>query len=102
MKDKDLGWQIQTVESAFRDYLKTGDIPAPYYPLRVAILLRKAKENERERAFLAAWCRHFEAGSGIGATYPKLHERARKTGARHGSPAVGRPHIGALAGRRGA
>ena len=78
-KDKDLGWQIQTVETAFRDYLETGWIPAPHYPLRVAILLRKAKERERERAFLAAWCRHFPAETG--GRYDTLAERARKTGA---------------------
>lgn len=80
-KDKDLGWQCDTVETAFRHYLETGDIPAPHYPLRVAILLRKAKERERERAFLAAWCRQFPAGTGVGMTYLKLHERAAKTGA---------------------
>ena len=77
--NQDMGWQCDTVDEAFARYVRTGEIPAPHYPLRIAILLRKAKEPERERRFLAAWCRHFETGPG--AKYSKLSERARKTGA---------------------
>ena len=75
----DLRWQCQTVAAAFIRYLEIGEIPAPYFPMRVAIILRKAKEHARERAFLAAWCRHFRQ-EGKGATYRKLDERAAKLG----------------------
>lgn len=57
--DQDLAWQCETVTAAFEQFLKTGEIPAPHYPMRVAILLRKAKDLIREKQFLAAWCKHF-------------------------------------------
>ena len=74
--DQDLSWQCDTVSEAFERYLKTGEIPAPYYPMRIAILLRKAKEAEREHDFLGAWCRHFQTGPG--AKYAQLVERKAK------------------------
>ncbi|MGX9182007.1 hypothetical protein [Mesorhizobium sp. BHbdii] len=77
--DQDLAWQCDTVSDAFRHYLITGEIPAPHYPMRVAVLLRKEKDFEREKRFLAAWCRHFPSGNGT--TYAKLVERARQSGA---------------------
>ena len=81
MKDADqsLSWQCDTVTEAFERYLNTGETPAPHYPKRIAILLSKAKDFEREKQFLAAWCRHFPAGNGV--TYGQLVERAKKTGA---------------------
>ena len=77
--DQDLDWQCDTVIDAFDRYQRTGEIPAPHFPMRIAILLRKAKERDRENRFLAAWCRHFPTGNG--ATYLKLVERAKKAGA---------------------
>lgn len=77
--DQDLVWQCETVTAAFERYLKTGEIPAPHYPMRVVVLLHKAKDFDRERQFLAAWCNHFPSGNG--ATYAALVERAKKTGA---------------------
>lgn len=76
--DNDLGAQVKIVEAACRSYFVTGEIPAPHYPWRIAIILRKAKQTEHERAFLAAWCRHFPEGNGV--IYGKLIERARKCG----------------------
>ncbi|MTE01996.1 hypothetical protein GIY56_17040 [Paracoccus sp. YIM 132242] len=76
--DNDLGAQVEIVNTACRVYFDTGDIPAPYYAWRIAIILSKAKEAEHERAFLAAWCRHF--GSTSGRRYEDLAERARKRG----------------------
>lgn len=73
--DQNLVWQCQTVSEAFAAYLQSGDIPAPHYPMRVAVLLRKAKDHDRERRFLAAWCKHFPIGNGT--TYAKLLERAK-------------------------
>ena len=77
--DQDLAWQCGTVSQAFRDYLENGEIPAPHYPMRVAILLRKTKEIDRERKFLAVWCKHFPSGNG--ATYAAIVKRAKKVGA---------------------
>ena len=76
--DQDLGWQCDTVSDAFRRYLTTGEIPAPHHPMRIAVLLRKERDFDREKQFLAAWCRHFPSGNG--ATYAKLVERAMKSG----------------------
>lgn len=76
--DNDLGAQVKIVETACRSYFVTGEIPAPHYPWRIAIILRKARQAEHETAFLAAWCRHFPEGNGV--NYRKLIERARKRG----------------------
>ena len=77
--DQNLEWQCETVAAAFDRYQKTGEIPAPHYPMRIAILLRKAKDFNRERQFLAAWCNHFPSGNGV--KYGALVERAKKAGA---------------------
>jgi hypothetical protein len=51
--DQDLAWQCNTVSDAFQRYLEIGETPAPHYPMRVAVLLSKAKDFNREREFLA-------------------------------------------------
>lgn len=78
-KDQNLEWQCDTVAASFRRYLEIGQVPPPYFPMRVAILLRKVKQHDREKRFLAAWCRHFPSGNGV--KYGKIVERARKLGA---------------------
>ncbi len=77
--DRDLAWQCSTVSDAFQRYLEIGEAPAPHYPMRVAVLLSKAKDIDREKKFLAAWCKHFPFGNG--AKYAALVERAKKVGA---------------------
>lgn len=77
--DQDLRWQCDTVSNAFERFLRIGEAPAPHYPMRAAILLRKARDFEREKQFLAAWCHHFPSGNG--AKYAALVERAKKVGA---------------------
>ena len=77
--DQDLDWQCDTVAAAFERFQETGEVPAPHYPMRINVLLRKAKDLDRERQFLSAWCRHFPSGNG--ATYGKLLARAEKVGA---------------------
>ena len=77
--DQDLDWQCDTVAAAFERFQETGEVPAPHYPMRIAVLLRKAKDLNRERQFLSAWCNHFPSGNG--ATYGKLLARAKKVGA---------------------
>lgn len=76
--DNDLSAQLDIVDKACRSYFDTGEVPAPYYPWRVAIILSKRRMNDRERDFLAGWCRHFS--SGIGGRYGELVKRAEKLG----------------------
>jgi hypothetical protein len=77
--DQDIAWQCETISGSFERYLKIGEIPAPHYPMRLAVLLRKSHDSEREKQFLSQWCRHFPTGNGV--TYAKLDERAKKVGA---------------------
>lgn len=76
--DNDLSAQVDIVDKACRSYFETGEVPAPYYPWRIAVILSKAKMKDREREFLAAWCRHFAEGRG--KRYGEIVERARKLG----------------------
>jgi hypothetical protein len=74
--DNDLGEQVAVVSQSFANYLEIGEIPAPYYPWRIAVILRRAKKPEMERRFLAAWCLHFPCG--VGQRYVDLVERYQK------------------------
>ncbi|WP_299478120.1 HIRAN domain-containing protein [uncultured Roseibium sp.] len=76
--DNDLAAQAEIVEDTFRDYLKTGEVPPPYYAWRIAVILSKAKRKDLEREFLASWCKHFPKGNG--SRYDDLVVRARKLG----------------------
>lgn len=76
--DNDLGAQIEIVDTACRAYFTTGETPAPYYAWRIVVILSRAKKKDHERAFLAAWCRHFANGNG--ARYRDLVVRAQKRG----------------------
>ena len=77
--EKDLKFDCIVVAESFHKYRLSGTIPAPAYPLSMAILLRKSKDHDRERMFLAAWCRHFPTGNGV--KFETLFKRAEKTGA---------------------
>jgi hypothetical protein len=74
--DNDLGEQVAIVSQAFANYLETGEAPAPYYPWRIAVILRRVQRPETEKRFLAAWCVHFPTG--IGQRYDDLVERYQK------------------------
>jgi hypothetical protein len=76
--DNDLSAQVEIVDTSCRAFFETGEMPAPYYPWRIAVILGKAKMRDREREFLSAWCRHFAAGRG--KRYDELVERAKKLG----------------------
>jgi hypothetical protein len=78
--DNDLAKQVVIVSEGLDGWERSGMTPAPYYSNRIAVILSKQKEVEREKAFLAAWCRHFSE-VGIGQRYADLVERARKKGA---------------------
>lgn len=75
--DQDIDWQCESVRNGFSRYLQIGETPPPYFPMRIAILLRKAKEKEREKSFLTAWCRHFGTINPNHGKYFKLSERLR-------------------------
>lgn len=75
--DNDLVEQVAIVDRGFTIYVQTGEIPAPYFPWRIAVILRKAKREDLEERFLAAWLKHFE-GRGGGARYGQLAARFRK------------------------
>jgi hypothetical protein len=76
--DNDLAAQVDIVEGACRTYFKTGEVPAPYFAWRIAIILSKGGHAMHERAFLSAWCIHF--GHTHGNRYEALADRARKRG----------------------
>jgi hypothetical protein len=79
--NNDLDFQVKIVADDFSQYVVTGEAPAPYYPMRIAIILSKAKMKDQEREFLAAWCRHFSAiGRRVGGSYGDLVKRAEKLG----------------------
>lgn len=77
---QDLNAQIDIFAHGLNEYFKTGDHPPPYYPMRIAIILRKQKQNERERLFLAAYCKHFATKRGS-RTDEKIMARATGLGA---------------------
>lgn len=57
--DNDLGAQLAILEAAFSLWFSIGEVVAPYYAWRVALILRKAKRHDLELKWLSAWCRHF-------------------------------------------
>lgn len=77
--DNDLLAQVDIVNKACRSYFETGEVPAPYYPWRISVILGKLKLRDKEREFLRGWCRHFSAGNG--RRYVDLVKRAEKLGA---------------------
>lgn len=58
--------------------IKTGEVPAPYYAWRIAIILSKEKQKDKEAEFLQAWCRHFKFCAGT--RYQQITARAVKKG----------------------
>lgn len=77
---QDLDAQIDIFSHDLNVYFRTGDHPPPYYPMRIAIILRKHKQSDRERRFLSAYFKHFATKRGS-RTDEKLVERATKLGA---------------------
>jgi hypothetical protein len=73
----DLGANVGIVSNSFRDYLSTGEVPAPHYAWRICIILKRGKKHDLELRFLRGWARQF-GGRGIGMTYEKLTARLEK------------------------
>lgn len=77
--DSDLRVQIDRFQASLNRWFATGESHPPYWPWRIAVILSKAKELERERRFLAAYCRHF--WNRKGRQDEMILERAEKKGA---------------------
>ena len=78
--DQDLGIQCDFVRTFFSRHWQIGIIGITYYVWRVAVILRKAKELERELRFLRACCRHRAANVCLEGREQKLAARLRKKG----------------------
>lgn len=77
--DNDLGIQIERFNHGLDRWFEYAYHHPPYYPWRIAVILSKRKERDREMRFLAAYCRHF--WSMKGARYEMILARAEKKGA---------------------
>jgi hypothetical protein len=75
--DNDLGQQVAIVSQSFATYLGNGKVPAPYDAWPIAVILRRSKQPETEKRFLAAWCLHFPRP--VGGRYTQLIERYQKS-----------------------
>lgn len=74
--DNDLHAQIRLVLDGIENYEQNGLTPPPYYPWRIAIILRKAKEYRLEAEFLDAFSAKFPGGKG--GKFQDIAERAKK------------------------
>ncbi|WP_424933127.1 3'-5' exonuclease [Amaricoccus macauensis] len=74
--ENDFDAHLERVESECRSYFENGVAPSPHCAWRIAVILRKARQAEHERAFLEGWCRHFATENG--RVYSDLVERARR------------------------
>jgi len=77
--DNNLKEQISVFNFGLNRWFEHGETHPPYFPMRIAIILSKRKELEKEKKFLAAYCRHFK--DRIGNTDQKITARAIKKGA---------------------
>lgn len=74
--DNNLPRQIEVVRDGIEYYYESGSYPAPGYPWRIAVMLRKAQEYRLEAEFLDAFNARFS--DGLGKRYQDLVERATK------------------------
>lgn len=88
--ESDLGKQIQIVSRSVEKWFSTGDIPAPHYPWRVAVLLSRSKLVDHERRFLTAFCRHF--GKARGKKFEQIAQREQQLRPRGGRDGMGVKH----------
>lgn len=77
--DNDLKEQISIFNFGLDRWFEYGETHPPYFPLRIAIILSKRKELEKEKHFLAAYCRHFKFRAGT--RDQQITNRAIKKGA---------------------
>lgn len=89
--DNLLGEQIRIFQQGLDQWFTHGERFPPYYPYRIAVILRKAKRSDLEADFLRAYVRHFGHWRHGGARYAQIVERAVKAGVHgqgHGSPGL--------------
>lgn len=77
--DNDLKTQIDRFNHGLDRHFEYGEYHPPYYPWRIAVILSKRKELDREKRFLAAYCTHF--WDRVGRRDQMILERAEKKGA---------------------
>lgn len=78
--DNLLGEQIRIFQHGLDQWFEHGETFAPYYPFRIAVILRKAKRGDLEREFLAAYVEHFAELRTGGSRYAQILDRAEKMG----------------------
>ncbi len=76
--DQDLGFQCDYVHASIMRHMETGEPIAPNFVWRIAVLLRRAKHEQRELRFLRAWCGRYGEYEMLGTRERKLEERLRK------------------------
>lgn len=74
--DNDLAEQLAIVRRGITHYFEHGEVPPPYYPYRIAVILRTEKQLDLEVTFLRAWLLHFKHGPGT--RYAELAKRLPK------------------------
>lgn len=78
--DNLLSEQIRIFQHGLDQWFEHGETFAPYYPFRIAVILRKAKRGDLEQPFLAAYVEHFSELRSGGARYAQILDRAEKMG----------------------
>lgn len=77
--DNDLRTQIDRFNFGLDRWFEMGESHPPYWPWRIVVILSKRKDLDREKRFLAAYCRHFWKRKG--RRDEMILERAEKKGA---------------------
>jgi len=78
--DNLLGEQVRIFQEGLDQWFTHGERFPPYYPYRIAVILRKAKRPDLEADFLRGYVRHFGHWRHGGARYAQIVERAMKVG----------------------
>lgn len=74
--------QVAITDEALDRWFSLAETAPPFYPWRIAVLLRRAGEAEMEKAFLAGYLRQFDHHPPCGARDITLRQRARRLIAR--------------------
>jgi hypothetical protein len=72
--------QVRIFQQGLDRWFEHGETFAPYYPYRIAVILRKAKRRDLEETFLRAHVQHFRTWTIGGFRYVEILERAAKMG----------------------
>jgi len=72
--------QVRIFQQGLDQWFELGVPFAPYYPYRIAVILRKAKRRDLEERFLRAYVRHFRTWTTGGSQFTEILERAANMG----------------------